>query len=78
VVDENSIITSDSGIARAAAQAGIEVLKITEGFIRLKGFSMVLSVERAAKSANIKLRFAEEFRIIRIIHLSKISGSQKN
>lgn len=38
VVDENSIITSDSGIARAVAEAGIEVLKITTGSVRLKGF----------------------------------------
>lgn len=38
VVDENSIITSDNGIARAAAKHGVNVLEITPGWIELDGF----------------------------------------
>ena len=38
VIDENSIITSDSGIAEKAINAGIEVLKISPGYIDLPGF----------------------------------------
>lgn len=37
VVDENSIITSDSGIAAAAEKCGMDVLKIRVGYIALKG-----------------------------------------
>ncbi|QAT49690.1 hypothetical protein EQM14_07840 [Caproiciproducens sp. NJN-50] len=39
VVDEHSIITSDDGIATAAFKAGLEVLKIQPGHIRLPGYS---------------------------------------
>ncbi len=38
VVDENSVITSDAGIAAAAAARGIQVLRISRGFIELPGF----------------------------------------
>lgn len=38
VIDKNSIITSDDGIARAAFGAGIEVLRIRPGYIRLDGY----------------------------------------
>lgn len=38
VVDENSIITSDKGIARAAAKHGVDALEITPGYIELDGF----------------------------------------
>ena len=38
VVDENSIITSDKGIARAAAKHDVDVLEITPGYIELDGF----------------------------------------
>lgn len=38
VVDENAIITSDSGIAAAAIDRGIEVLQIQNGYIELKGY----------------------------------------
>jgi hypothetical protein len=57
VVDENSIITSDSGIAKAAAQAGIEVLKITEGFIRLKGFQYGFIGGACGKISKHKIAF---------------------
>ncbi|MCD8180295.1 MAG: hypothetical protein LUF26_02270 [Firmicutes bacterium] len=36
-VTGNSIITSDNGIAKAAAERGIEVLKISAGNIKLRG-----------------------------------------
>lgn len=39
VVDEHSIITSDHGIATAAFKAGLEVLRIQPGHIRLPGYS---------------------------------------
>lgn len=39
VVDEHSIITSDHGIATAASKAGLEVLEIRPGYIRLPGYS---------------------------------------
>lgn len=38
VVNDNSIITSDSGIAEIAIQNGIDVLKIEQGNIKLRGF----------------------------------------
>lgn len=38
VVDEGSVITSDAGIARAAARHGMDVLGIRPGFIELEGF----------------------------------------
>ena len=38
VVDERSIITSDAGVAKAAAARGIDVLRIRQGFVELPGF----------------------------------------
>lgn len=38
VVDENSLITADSGIAGAALSAGMDVLKIEPGGVALPGF----------------------------------------
>ncbi len=38
VVDENSIITSDHGISDVLSRAGYDVLTISDGFIRLKGY----------------------------------------
>lgn len=38
VVDHNSIITADNCIADAARKLGIDVLKISPGFITLKGY----------------------------------------
>lgn len=38
VVDENSIITSDSGIYKEAVKAGLEVLLVSAGYVSLTGF----------------------------------------
>jgi len=38
VVDEHALITADRGIAAAAETAGLDVLLISPGFIRLDGF----------------------------------------
>lgn len=38
VVDEQSIITSDLGIAKSAQTAGLDVLTISPGFIKLPGY----------------------------------------
>lgn len=38
VVDENSIITADAGIAHAAVNAGIDVLSVSEKLVTLDGF----------------------------------------
>ncbi len=38
IVDENSIITEDPSITKAATYAGIDVLKISAGSVRLRGF----------------------------------------
>ena len=38
VVDESSIITQDRGIAAAATKAGLNVLEISPGYVRLDGF----------------------------------------
>ena len=39
VVSENAIITSDAGIYKKAVECKIDALKITEGYIELKGMS---------------------------------------
>lgn len=39
VVDRNSLMTADRGIAEVAEKAGFEVLKLREGHIRLRGYS---------------------------------------
>lgn len=38
VVDEHSIITADAGVSRAAKRAGLDVLDITAGAVKLDGF----------------------------------------
>lgn len=38
VVDDNAIITSDSGIANAVTQRGVDVLPISQGHIELRNF----------------------------------------
>ena len=38
IVNEQSIITSDAGVWRAAKNAGMDVLQIEPGFIELKGY----------------------------------------
>jgi hypothetical protein len=39
VVDEHSIITADAGIARACEAAGLDVLRISAGYVELPGYS---------------------------------------
>ena len=63
VVDERSVITSDAGIAKAAARHGIDVLGIRPGYIELEGFdtgfiggaSFKLSPERMAFTGRLDL-----------------------
>ena len=38
-VDEDSIITYDKGIAEACIRAGMDVLTVTQGFVRLEGYN---------------------------------------
>ncbi len=38
IVSDNAIITEDSGIASACENAGIDVLKITKGYVKLSGY----------------------------------------
>lgn len=38
IVDENSIITEDPGIAKACTKSGVDVLKISRGYVRLPNF----------------------------------------
>ena len=38
VVNEGAMITSDTGIAKAAARHGVDVLRIRPGYIELEGF----------------------------------------
>lgn len=39
VIDENSIITYDKGIAKACREAGMDVLEIESGFVELPGYN---------------------------------------
>lgn len=39
VVSERAIITADSGIAHAAGSAGLDILKLQPGYIRLDGYA---------------------------------------
>lgn len=57
IVDDNSIITSDSGIARALRTAGISTLEITPGYIYLKGYSYGFIGGSAFKISNNQLAF---------------------
>ncbi len=38
VADDHSIVTADAGVSRAAKNAGMDVLDITPGYIRLDGY----------------------------------------
>ena len=57
VVDEGAMITSDAGIAKAAARHGIDVLGIRPGFIELAGFDTGFIGGAAFKSAPDVLAF---------------------
>ncbi len=58
VVDEDSIITADAGIAKAAELEGIQVLRIRPGYIRLSGCSYGFIGGTCGKIAKDKLAFA--------------------
>ncbi len=57
VVDENSIVTSDKGIARAASAHGLDVLEITPGFVELEGFDYGFIGGSAFKLSESELAF---------------------
>ena len=57
VVDADSVITADGGIADAAEAAGLHVLRIQPGHIRLDGFSYGLIGGAAFKLSSEKLAF---------------------
>ena len=57
VVDAHSVITSDAGIARAAARHGLDVLRIRPGYVDLPGFDTGFIGGAAFKSAPDVLAF---------------------
>lgn len=57
VVDENSIITSDPGIASACEKEGIDVLLIRQGYIELDGYEYGFIGGASFKSAYNKMMF---------------------
>lgn len=57
VVDEKAIITGDRGIARKAAQAGLDVLLISPGHVVLPGFEYGFIGGAAFKIASRRLAF---------------------
>jgi hypothetical protein len=57
VVDEQSIITADRGIYRSATAAGIDVLLINPGYIKLDGFSYGFIGGSTFKISKQKLAF---------------------
>jgi len=62
IVDEHSIITSDHGIAQAAAAHGLDVLEITPGHILLDGFNYGFIGGASFKLAPDKLAFTGALR----------------
>lgn len=58
VVDENSIITADAGIAKAAKRAGIDVLLISQGYVNLLGFEYGFIGGSAFKLADNAIAFS--------------------
>lgn len=57
VVDENSIITADTSISKAATQNGIDTLLISEGGIRLDGYNYGFIGGAATKLSKDKVYF---------------------
>ena len=57
VVDENSVITSDHGIAIFARRAGLDVLEISPGHIELEGFDYGFIGGATFKLSNSELAF---------------------
>lgn len=58
IVDENSIITEDEGITKAAIANNIDVLKISKGQVELKGFEYGFIGGSSGKIAKNLLAFA--------------------
>lgn len=56
-VDANSIITSDAGIFRAAADSGMDALMITPGYIELAGFAYGFIGGAAFKLSDTQMGF---------------------
>ena len=57
ILDQHSLITADHGIARACMLAGLDVLEITPGYIRLDGFNYGFIGGATFKIAPQKLAF---------------------
>lgn len=58
IVDARSIITADRGIADAAGRLGIDVLRITPGYIELPGYSYGFIGGACAKLSADKMYFS--------------------
>lgn len=79
IVDEQSIITADHGIALAAAAGGLDVLEIRPGYIELDGFNYGFIGGASFKIARDKLAFTgslkthpDELRILDFLHQREI------
>lgn len=57
IVDRESVITADRGIAKAARAGGLQVLLIQEGHVRLDGYAYGFIGGAAIKLASDKLAF---------------------
>ncbi|MDR3645697.1 MAG: hypothetical protein P4M02_11560 [Clostridia bacterium] len=57
-VDKSSVITSDSGIADAAEENGLDVLRIRPGYIKLSGYAYGFIGGACGKCASDRLCFA--------------------
>lgn len=75
VVDERSIITADRGIAKAAANAGFDVLLISQDYVNLTGFEYGFIGGAAFKLSRNQLAFTgvldahpDKDRILDFIH----------
>jgi len=63
VVDDNSIITSDPGIAKAAKAGGISLLEIAPGHIKLKGYDYGFIGGSAFKISQSQLAFTGHIKL---------------
>lgn len=57
VVDDNSIITADRGIANAVHNAGVDILLISQGYVNLAGFDFGFIGGAAFKISNDRIAF---------------------
>lgn len=72
VVNANSIITEDPSIASAAAFYGLEVLKISSGFVKLDGYSYGFLGGACGMIGKINWLLLVHCKIILIVNASKI------